>query len=428
MRKQFLFLSMMLLAVTFIIGFNRCKEEEKPAPDMALVSLLAGDIDLNAATAPDSIPASPVIVATFSVNVDPLTATSANITMVQQYDNTDIPLTISVTGPTVTITPTSSLSTGALNQLTLGAGIKAVNGDPIPEAMTRSFTTIGTFAPAGAIAHWTFENNADDVVGSWDPAATGIVAITYTTSRNEDAGKAATFDGATSIIEIPDGDQLIDAENFTMSFWVKTNSTGHNADHFIIGLGAYYGLQFQIWNGYEAAKFAISYAITDTTTASEDMWFPALATDNTNGGWLGWDYAKSLTADEMVALLKDVWLHVVYTYNGASKRGILYYNGVKMKSFDFNLWPDGDAKLNVTGLKWAADRLVTAEGEDPLVVNELAFGFIQSRAGTLWDTETWGGYDFPDAGHFKGQLDDVRIYHKVLTPTEIDLMYQSEKP
>jgi hypothetical protein len=46
----------------------------------------------------------------------------------------------------------------------------------------------------------------------------------------------------------------------------------------------------------------------------------------------------------------------------------------------------------------------------------------------MWDNEPWGGYDFPGANHFKGQLDDVRIYHKVLSPVEIQLMYDSEKP
>ncbi len=162
------------------------------------------------------------------------------------------------------------------------------------------------------------------------------------------------------------------------------------------------------------------YEAGDGTTTSEDMWFPALATDNTTGGWQGWDYAKSLTADEMMAKLKDNWLQVVYTYNGASKKGDLYYDGVKMKSFDFNLWPDGDIKQTIVGLKYG--------GVAPEVVNELAFGFVQSRAGTLWDTEPWGGYDFADANHFKGLLDDVRIFHKTLTAQEIDLMYQSEKP
>jgi len=92
---------------------------------------------------------------------------------------------------------------------------------------------------------------------------------------------------------------------------------------------------------------------------------------------------------------------------------------VKMKSQDFNLWPDGDAKRFVTGLKY--------RGVAPEVVNELAFGFIRSRAGTLWDAEDWGGYDKPGANHFKGSLDDIIIYNKVLTEAEIGLMYNSGK-
>jgi hypothetical protein len=64
----------------------------------------------------------------------------------------------------------------------------------------------------------------------------------------------------------------------------------------------------------------------------------------------------------------------------------------------------------------------------PDVNNDLAFGFIQSRAGSMWANEPWGGYTFPGANHFKGQLDDIRIYHKTLSPVEIQLMYDSEKP
>jgi hypothetical protein len=122
----------------------------------------------------------------------------------------------------------------------------------------------------------------------------------------------------------------------------------------------------------------------------------------------------------MMALLKDNWLHVTYVYDAAAKKGTLYYNGEKMKSFDFNLWPEEDIKRTAVGLKYA--------GQEPDVVNELAFGFIHSRAGTMWDSEPWGGYDFPDANHFKGQLDDIKIFHKVVTATEVSLMYESEKP
>lgn len=268
------------------------------------------------------------------------------------------------------------------------------------------------------IANWTFENTAEDVAGNFNPSANGVVDITYAASRNAAAGMAATFNGTTSIIEIPNGDQLINTSDFTISFWVKTNSEGITRGHFVMGLGAHYGIQFEIFGGYDGAKFAISYGLQNGSTASEDMWFPSEATDASTGGWQGWDYARSLTQAQMIAMLKDTWLQVTYTYNGSTKKGTLYYNGERMKSFDFNLWPEEDAKRTVTGLKYG--------GTAPDVVNELAFGFIHSRAGTMWDNEPWGGYDFPDANHFKGQLDDVKIYHKVLTPTEIQLMYASE--
>jgi len=186
----------------------------------------------------------------------------------------------------------------------------------------------------------------------------------------------------------------------------------------VIGLGAFWGIQYEISANYESAKFAIMFEAADGTAVGEDMWFPAEATDANSGGWQGWDYARSLTPQQMVNLLKDNWLHVTLTYDGNDRKARLYYDGELMKSFDFDLWPEDSIQRTVTGMKYA--------GNEPEVVNELAFGFIQSRAGTMWENEPWGGYDFPTSNHFKGQLDDIKIYHKVLTDTEIQLMYQSE--
>jgi len=415
MKKKHFILSLLILAVGSLIIIQSCeKEPENPV----LETMVAGEIDLNAAAAPVNVPVDPTITATFNVEIDATTATSANITLTQQYDGANIPITISVSGKTITIAPVDKLGNGALYQLKLGSGIMSVDALALTE-LTRSFTTVGTFVPSGVIAHWNFEGNAQDVVGNFNPTANQVVAITYTPSRNTAAGTAATFDGDVSIIEIPNGDQLINSSDLTLSFWVKTNSEGHSTGHFVMGLGAFYGLQYEIFGGYDGSKFAISYEIPGEDGVSEDMWFPSEATDNTTGGWQGWDFAKSVQSADMIAMLKDNWLHVVYTFDGSKKAGTLYFNGEKMKSFDFNLWPDEDAKRNVTGVKY--------RGMEPDVKNELAFGFIHSRGGTLWDSEPWGGYDFPDANHFKGQLDDVRFFHKVLTSTEIQLMYDSEK-
>ncbi len=406
-RKNFYF-SLLFVAVAFSLMLNGCKKEPEP---LALASLMAGTIDLNGATSPSNVPVSPTIVATFNVEVDPLTATAANITMVQDYDDAPITLNVTSSGKTITIVPQASLGTGALYQLSFGAGLKSTDGLAIT-AFQRTFTTEGTFAPAGAIAHFTFEDNANDIIGAYDPIAGDIIAITYTASRNTAAGKAATFNGTTSLIEIPNGDVIMNTNSFTVAFWMKTNSTDKNSGHFVMGLAGWNGFQYEVFGGYDGSKFAVQYQLA-TGTASEDMWFPALA----DVSWAGWTYAKSYTVAEMTALLKDKWINVVYTFNAPTKVGTLYFNGVKVKSFDFNLWPTGDAKKGVTGLKYAG----LPAG------NHLALGFIQGRNNRTI-TDDWADYSITTNNHFKGQLDDIRFWHKAITENEVLLMYNSEKP
>lgn len=422
MKRKSVILSALMITVMFAAIMTGCK---KAPTEFVLSAMVTGTIDLNGATSPNTVPVKPAIVATFNTDVDPLTAIPANVSLVQDYDKAVIAVTVTVSGTTITVTPTEDLGNGALYKLTLTPGLKSTGGLALTEA-SRTFTTMGTFVPKGAVAYWNFEGNANDKVGTYNPTASGVVNITYTDSHNAGAGKAATFDGTTSIIEIPNGDVLMNTPEFTLSFWVKAVSAGHldaggnQKGHFVMGLAAFYGFQFEITPDYSWCKLAGRYDIGGGQTASEDLWFPGDGKTKDNGGWQGWEFCKDLTgAGGVAALIKDKWAHVVCMYDGATKRGTMYINGEKMKVFNFNLWPDGDAKRNVAGMKYG--------GTAPETVNELAFGFIQSRAGTLWDTEAWGGYDFPTANHFKGQLDEIRIFHKALTETEIQLMYNSEK-
>lgn len=413
-KNHLLFLLMIVLTSTALV-FNSCKKDDEPK-DLVLSTLTTGDIDLNGQTSPSNVPAEPEIKATFNVDIDPATVTASSVSLKQDYDGANIPLTLEVLNNTITIKPNEALGSGALYKLVMTAAILSKDGKPLTEAI-RTFATVGTFSPAGLVAHWTFEDNANDVVGTFDAPANGIVDIAYTAGRNTAAGKAATFNGTTSIIEIPNGDKLISTHDFTLSFWVKTNSQGIEHSHFVMGLGGWNGIQFEIFGAYDGAKFAIQYEMGDGTTAAEDMWFPAEAQDASNGGWQGWDFAKSLTPDQMTAKLKDNWLHVTYIYNAAAKKGTLYYDAEKMKSFDFNLWPDGEIKKTAVGLKYAG---IPAG-------NQLALGFIQARENrTIADD--WANYANPDNNHFKGQLDDIKIFHKAITATEVQLMYDSEKP
>jgi hypothetical protein len=374
--------------------------------------MVAGAIDLNAATAPTGVPVNTSITITFSTDVDAATATSSNITLIQDYDDTDIPMDIQVSGNTITLIPNEYLGTGTLYVLDLGEGLLSTEGEALA-TVTRSFTTEGTFAPSGAIAYFTFENNANDVVGDFDPATADVVDVTYVASHNTAAGQAASFNGSTTIIEIPSGDQLMNTHDFTLSFWVKTNSADKTNGHFVMGLAGWNGFQFEIFGDYGGCKLAVQYDLGDGTSASEDLWFPA----NGDLGWQGWTFCKDLTGSGGLAfLIKDKWAHVVCVYNSASKVGTMFINGEKMKSQDFNLWPDGDAKKGVVGLKYNGN----ATG------NQLALGFIQERD-NMTISDSWANPADPANNHFKGLLDDVIIYHKVVTDNEILLMYNSGK-
>lgn len=419
MRRKQILLSAILLALVLSVALIGCKKDNGPS-NLSLVSLTAGTIDLNGAVSPNNIPANPTITATFNTNVDPTTATNANITLKRSYDGANIPLTITVSGKVVKIAPTSTegIGNGALFTLAITTGVQSTGKLLLLTELDRTFTTVGTFVPTGQTAHWSFENNAVDSVGGHN--ANASIDITYAASRKTAAGMAAKFNGTTSIIEIPNGDAL-ESPEFTLAFWVMIDTTSHPQGHFVIGLGAFYGFQFE-FDG-SSCKMAASYAYANggDTTFAEDLWFPGNGVTNGPNGWQGWTFCKDLTNSGGVGgLFYQKWAHVVCTYEVATKLGTMYINGQEMKQQDFNLWPAGSKDTKCIGLMYG--------GVLPDVKNDLAFGFIQSRAGTLWNDQSWGGYTYPGANHFKGLLDDVRIFNRALTAVEVGLMYNSEKP
>ncbi len=423
MKKQHLLLSTILALAVLLIVPTSCKKESNPtAPKLS--TLTAGDVDLNGASSPTGVSTNPTIVATFTTNIDPATVTASSVTMTEDYDNMDIPLNLQVSGKQVTITPQNELGMGALYKLNFTGDIQSTDGLSL-EAFNRTFTTAGTFAPSGAVAYWNFENDATDQVDGFDPTANGVIDISYDASHNTNSGMAAVFNGTTSLVEIPNGDQLMNTDDFSLSFWVKEDSTGKR-DQFVMGLAGWNGFQFEINNngngGLGECKLAATYSLSDGTTASQDLWFNGAATGTTkdNGGWKGWTFSKDLTSNNgtgVNGLLAMHWAHIVCTYNSATKVGTMYINGQKMKEQDFNLYGTDNALYNATGLKYAGN-----PGN-----NLLAFGFIQDPTdATIGDS--WADYSVPTNGHFQGMLDDVSIYHKVLTPDEITLMYNSGKP
>jgi hypothetical protein len=413
MKKLKWILSGLVAIASIVTVMQSCSSDDEGPTSITITTLTAGAVDLNGATSATNVPVDAPIVATFSTTVDAATAVAANIILTQDYDDKVMDVTITTTGTVVTITPNADLAGGTLYTLDFGAGLKSSNGIALTPVQ-RNFATAGTFTPSNVIAHFTFEDSPADVVGAFDPTTAGT-DVTYVASRSAAAGKAASFNGTTTIIEVPNGDQLMSHGDFTLSFWVKVDASKES--HFVLGLAGAYGFQFEILGGAWTAddkgvKLATRYQLASTTDA-EDTWW-----NGTPNTWQGSLFAKVSTG-AIRTTFKDVWANVVCTYDKASKVGSMYVNGEKVRAWDFDQWPDGDAKRAATGVKFAGN---TSGGG-----NNLALGFIQA-SGNRKITDTWADPSDPANNHFKGLLDDVRIFSRAITATEVTLIYNSEKP
>ena len=421
MKKKILILSILMLMIAVFV-IDSCKKSN-PAP-LNLGTLMVGTIDLNAASAPTNVPVMPTITATFSTDVDATTATTSNITLTEDYDAVDIPLTVSASGKVVTIMPTANLANGAVYKLDITTGLKASDGQPLT-AISRSFTTVGSFLPKGVFAYWNFDGNANDQTGVYNAATGGVIDVTYVTGRNTTSGQAASFNGTTSLIEIPNGDVLENSSDFSISFWMKCDTVGKH-DQWVLGLSAWEGFQFEYSSNYGTngpqaqfgwCKLAATYSLSSGASQSQDLWYDGTGTTKDfNNGWKGYVFSKDLTTIGGVdGLLGEQWAHVVCTYDHASMLATMYINGVKMFQQDYNLY--GDPMDLATGLVWKG-----ATGN-----NSLAFGYIQDKNNESI-TDSWIDYSVTTNPHYKGLLDDVAIYHSVLTQALITLMYNSGKP
>jgi hypothetical protein len=58
----------------------------------------------------------------------------------------------------------------------------------------------------------------------------------------------------------------------------------------------------------------------------------------------------------------------------------------------------------------------------------LAFGFIQGSENRTV-TDDWANpIGTPDNNHFKGLMDDVRIFHAAFSAADVTTLYNAEKP
>lgn len=262
------------------------------------------------------------------------------------------------------IDASSVISNSSTVDFSAGGAIDLKPGFDASAGKFRAFIEPCAVAPIdGLIAYYPFSNNSNDESGNKNHAtANGPVLVT---DRFGNQNSAYQFDGVDDFITTPVYQSSI--TSYTLSFWVKVVS---DADGVI--------LQARGATGSGGKSFVMYY------NNNGNNWHVGLDSDN---------LLKGVSASNLQ--VNSEWVHVVGVWNSADY--------VEIAANQFKLFVNGQ-------------QMATTENNFNGGVYPPTSGAIQTILGYH---QAWNQY-------FKGALDDVRIYNRALTNTEIDNLYQAE--
>lgn len=291
-------------------------------------------------------------------------------------------------GSKATLKTSIDLSTGVKNdggasQTTVTAAIASLRR-AVVVFKNSLIQEVGT---ANLLAQWKFAGNANDATANGNngtPKAGTIAGATPSTpalgtvqpvlvaDRFGRASQAYEFNNG-AYIEVP-YKLALNPQTITVSAWVKPFDS--NPNNYIVSLDRWKGYKFQL----QGDRKPFLTVTTTSTTADRDA-------------------AAGIVP-------ANVWSHVVTSYVDGTMK--FYINGALVQTW-----------TNVAGSMKAIPQPV------PLCIGQqLANGIYNSTptgAGMAADY-----FQFYSEAYFKGQMDDIRIYNRVLTDAEVQSIYTIE--
>ncbi len=220
----------------------------------------------------------------------------------------------------------------------------------------------------GLVAYYPFNGDAKDASGSGNHGT--ATAATLTVDRFEKANSAYAFDGVSSLITVPDAQSLRIANDITVTCWVKLSKT--NLDVRFVGKGGDCGRSYGLWGIWGTGSFWMFQQ------------YPP------QGGCVG---CQENTASVLPTVEVDRWFQMIGVRSGNISR--LYVDGI--------LTEDSDGQAENCSPN-------TYTGAEPLLIG--APGYI-GRPGN-------------QPGLMQGSLDDIRIYNRALSSSEVVQLHASE--
>ena len=373
-------------------------------------------VDLNGVSAALDVPTDAIITILFDKNLDPATVAGA----ISLTGGSGGSATLTTAGNAISITPDQELDRGTAYTLSIGSTLTADDGAAFT-AVSRTFFTAGRAAviPPQAdkqTGFWEFNGSTESSVGTF---TTTKEQVGYDTDRHGQLNSALYFNGATGgpgtgdIVDIQ-GTGLL-SPSMTITVWFRLDTLDYDGSRFMFGYAVERGYFMELGSGgINWMKFATCHKLDPDPnahiygTAWTDMNGDGATSEITTFDWEG-SYSDWL-ADN------TAWHQLAMTYDANESIKSIYLDGT--------LIMEQDLKGNTSSMEWWMSDMEVNELNTVGLVHKLGLGYAcASENGTT----SWATY--ADAENtYKGYLDDLRIFSVSLSETQIQQLYNDEKP
>ena len=261
------------------------------------------------------------------------------------------------------------------------------SNDPVVDPYAGK-TNPSTIAAANLVAYFPLESATGAITTGAGVSFSKLSGTgSFVTGRRGNAYKGSTTAGFLEF-NVATTNLFKDLTEFTYSAWIKTPApTGGAASAFSV-------------NGGDANMGNLNLVIESQSNADSLALKPYLR--NATTPWQGqdmWTFKKANSTDK--------WIHVVSSYNKTTSVMSLYVNGLKINSTI--RYADG----------------VPVSGPQPLL-GALTFVDMTKFYIGAWGKLALGVTPEPWMVYYPGMIDELRIYNKGLSATEVKALYDAE--
>ena len=255
-------------------------------------------------------------------------------------------------------------------------------------------------ASANLIAYWPFDGNSNDAKGGLTATSVGV---SYTTGIRGQAYQGTT--GSYDSLGLPASNSFSSLTSYSFSVWYKLPAQQPSGDpggvFFLSGLANQAEMIYEVEHNYSPTGGADSIRIHHGFT---DLGSPAY---------------QGFTMESYDTTAFNSWVHWVTTYDGTSSTWTVYENGIAIgnsSAFSSGMY------INPTHL-WTDGTMTTPLGNISFAPDPPKYIIIGTWPSGLYGVSSSLGAN----GSFIGSLDELRIFNKALSASEVNGLYLNGK-